>query len=150
MGVLDKFIGDGVMAIFGALNGKDREGKQDAVNAVNAALDMRREFHHIYQKWLKEWTLYTPQAIDIGIGCGVHTGEALVGNLGTPNRDHFTAIGPHVNFTSRIESRSEKGQIRISSSTKARTDDHFKINSIEVVDDIKNIPGKFEIFEIQE
>jgi class 3 adenylate cyclase/DNA-binding NarL/FixJ family response regulator len=149
-GVLDKFIGDGVMAIFGALNGKDKEGRQDAINAVGAALDMRREFQHIYSKWLAQWTLYSPQAIDIGIGCGIHTGEALVGNLGTEDRDHFTAIGPHVNLAARIESKSGKAQIRLSNSTRVRIDGHFNVNLTETLNDIKNIPGTFEIFEIIE
>ncbi|MFZ6012141.1 MAG: adenylate/guanylate cyclase domain-containing protein, partial [Bacteroidota bacterium] len=147
-GVLDKFIGDGVMALFGALNGKDKEGKQDAVNAINAALKLRLEFEKIYKKWFAQWTLYTPQAIDIGIGCGIHTGEVLVGNMGTEIRDHFTAVGPHVNFASRIESKSEKGQIRISSSTRARIDGHFSVELVDTLTDIKNIPGKFEIFAI--
>ena len=147
-GVLDKFIGDGIMAIFGALNGKDKEGKQDASNAVRASVELRGEFKNIYSKWLTEWTLYTPQKIDIGIGCGIHTGEALVGNLGTENRDYYTAIGTHVNFAQRIESKAAKGQIRISSSTKARIDDHFKVNLTETLTDVKNIPGTFDIFEV--
>ncbi len=147
-GVLDKFIGDGIMAIFGALNGKDKEGMEDAANALNAALEMRNEFAKVYDKWLKEWVLYSPQAIDIGLGCGVHTGEAIVGNLGTELRDHYTAVGPHINFAARIESRSEKGQIRISSSTKARVDDKYLVKQIETISDIKNIPGNFEIFEV--
>lgn len=147
-GVLDKFIGDGVMAIFGALNGKDKEGKQDATAAVSAALELRLEFQSIYSKWLGEWVLYTPQKIDIGLGCGIHTGEALVGNLGTELRDHFTAIGPHVNFASRIESKAEKNQIRISSSTRARVDNHFTVRHVELLNNVKNIAGEFEIFEI--
>lgn len=149
-GVLDKFMGDGIMAIFGALNGKDKDGKQDAIAAVGAALDLKREFQGIYENWLKEWTLYTPHAIDIGLGCGIHTGEALVGNLGTDIRDHFTAVGAHVNFAQRIESSSIKNQIRISNSTRARIDGHFKVQLIEELSHIKNIPGTFEIFEIAE
>jgi class 3 adenylate cyclase/CheY-like chemotaxis protein len=147
-GVVDKFIGDGVMAIFGAFNGKDKEGKEDAVAAVKASLDLRNEFDVIYSKWIKDWRLYTPQAIDIGLGCGIHTGEALVGNMGTELRDHFTAVGSHVNFAARIEGRSEKGQIRVSSSTKPRIENFFNVKLVDTLTDIKNIPGTFEIFEI--
>lgn len=149
-GVLDKFVGDGVMALFGALNGKDKEGRQDAISAVRAAIELKNNFDLIYRKWLKEWTLYTPQTIDIGIGCGIHTGDALVGNLGTELRDHFTAVGPHVNFAARIESRSDRGQILVSSSTKVRVDEFYKVRLVDTLMDIKNIPGKFEIFEISE
>jgi class 3 adenylate cyclase/CheY-like chemotaxis protein len=147
-GVLDKFIGDGVMALFGPINTTMDEGRIDALNAVRAAMELREEFQAVYADWLKQWELYSPQAIDIGLGCGVHTGEVLVGNLGTELRDHFTAVGPHVNFAARIESKSSKGQIRISSSTKARIEGKVALRHIETVTDIKNIPGKFEIFEI--
>ncbi|PKP54568.1 MAG: hypothetical protein CVT90_00600 [Candidatus Altiarchaeales archaeon HGW-Altiarchaeales-3] len=147
-GVLDKFIGDGVMAIFGAINGKDPEGRQDAINAARAAVEMKECFEKLLKNWMEQWTLYTPQTIDIGLGCGIHTGESLVGNVGTENRDHFTAIGPHVNFAQRIESRANKGQILISASTNARISNHFELNRMETISDVKNISGSFDIFEV--
>src|SRR5215831_15803048 len=119
-GVLDKFIGDGVMALFGVLNGKDNEGETDAFEAARAALDMRARFDPIVNRWMEQWTLYTPQKIEIGLGCGLHTGEAVVGNVGTDFRDQFTALGPHVNFAQRIESLAQSGQILMSQSTEAR------------------------------
>lgn len=147
-GVLDKFIGDGVMALFGALNGKDKEGRPDATNAVKAAIEMKECFNQVLKNWMNQWVLYTPQTIDIGLGCGIHTGETLVGNVGTESRDQFTALGPHVNFAQRIERKAVKGQILISASTKARISDHFELNKIYTVNDVKNIPGEFEIFEV--
>lgn len=146
-GVLDKFIGDGVMALFGALNSKDKEGHQDALNAAKAAIEMKGCFEQILKNWMEQWVLYTPQKIDIGLGCGMHTGETLVGNVGTENRDHFTALGPHVNFAQRIESKADKGEIRVSVSTKARICGHFEMKKIETISDVKNIPGDFDIFE---
>ncbi|MFM9985997.1 MAG: adenylate/guanylate cyclase domain-containing protein [Flavobacteriales bacterium] len=148
-GVLDKFLGDGVMALFGALNGKDKEGKQDSIAAVKCAIELRVAFDSILQKWSNEWKLYTPQAIEIGLGCGIHTGEAIVGNMGTESRDHYTAIGSHVNFAARIESKSEKGQIRVSQSTKVRAEEEFGFDFIETINDIKNIPGNFEIYKVK-
>jgi class 3 adenylate cyclase/ActR/RegA family two-component response regulator len=147
-GVLDKFVGDGVMALFGAINGKDTEGRQDAINAAKAAIEMKVCFEQVLKNWMEQWALYTPQTIDIGLGCGVHTGETLVGNVGTENRDHFTALGPHVNFAKRIESRAIKEQILISASTKARIVDHFELTKVDTISDVKNIPGIFDIFEI--
>jgi class 3 adenylate cyclase len=145
-GILDKFIGDGVMALFGVLNHKEDEGKADADSAVRAALDLRPRFDDLLQEWIGKWRLYTPQAINIGLGCGIHTGEALVGNVGTDFRDQFTALGPHVNFAQRIESRAESGQILISQTTKARVEEAVVTSPAGQISDIKNIPGQFDLF----
>lgn len=148
-GVLDKFIGDGVMALFGVLNHKNDEGKADAISACRAAVKLRDEFGIVCEKWMKEWKLYTPQAIEIGLGCGIHTGEVLVGNVGTSFRDQFTALGPHVNFAARIEGRSQRGQILVSQSTEARAAESIKLRSAGQIDDIKNIPGIYKLFEVE-
>ena len=147
-GVLDKFIGDGVMGLFGVFPLKNDEGYADAIKAVRAALLLRNSFEELSKEWIEKWALYVPQSIDIGLGCGLHTGEALVGNVGTEMRDQFTALGPHVNFAQRLESRAQKGQIIISSTTKARISTHFNVNNIGILIDIKNIPGEFEIYEV--
>jgi adenylate cyclase len=149
-GVLDKFIGDGVMALFGVLNHKNDEGKADASAAVQAAIELREEFKNLIAIWMEKWRLYVPDKIEIGLGCGIHTGEVLAGNVGTEFRDQFTALGPHVNFASRIESRSNSGQIIISQSTEARVSGGtFKITKIGEISDIKNISGTFSIFQIE-
>lgn len=147
-GVLDKYIGDGVMGLFGALEHKEDKGRQDAIHAVGAAIDLRRQFDVLLSKWKSEWTLYTPEKIDIGLGCGVHTGEVLVGNMGTELRDQYTAVGPDVNFAARIEARSSKSEIFVSASTLERVKDHFEFKEAGLLEDIKNIPGKFPIFSI--
>jgi adenylate cyclase len=147
-GVLDKFIGDGIMALFGALDNQNREGTNDAINAVKAAIELEGCFDQIKEKWMEQWALYAPQTIDIGLGCGIHTGETLVGNVGTSSRDQFTALGPHVNFTQRIESLASKGQILVSISTKARISGHFNLRKVRTITNVKHIPGKFEIFEV--
>lgn len=147
-GVLDKFIGDGVMALFGILNHKDDKGKRDAIAAVKAAVELRSKFDSIVKKWMEQWQLYVPDKIEIGLGCGIHTGEVLAGNMGTDFRDQFTALGPHVNFASRIESRSKPGQILISQSTQARVKKTIAIKKIGEISDIKNIPGTFDLYKV--
>lgn len=148
-GVLDKFIGDGVMALFGVLSKSDGEGgRQDALQAVQAACEFRRSFDGILKRWLDEWKLYTPQKIEIGLACGIHTGEALVGNVGTDFRDQFTALGPHVNFASRIEARAKTSQILVSQPTEARIKDKAKLEPAGEINDIKNIPGTFSLFSV--
>ncbi len=147
-GVLDKFIGDGVMGLFGALSQPSDEGRQDAVNAVSAALTLTRRFAELVTRWTERWALYTPHSIDIGLGCGMHTGEVLVGNVGTETRDQFTALGPHVNFAQRLEARAKKGTVLVSASTAARVRGYFKLEDAGVMADAKNIPGEFRVFEV--
>lgn len=147
-GVLDKYIGDGVMGLFGALQHKEDQGRQDAIQAVRAAIDFGRHFNILLEKWTAEWTLYTPEKIEIGLGCGIHTGEVLVGNVGTELRDQYTALGSNVNFAARIESRSLKNQILVSASTQVRIKEFFGLQEAGVISDIKNIPGEFRLFSV--
>jgi adenylate cyclase len=147
-GILDKFIGDGVMALFGVLNHKDDEGKADALSALNAATKLREEFKNVLEGWMPQWKLYTPEKIEIGLGCGIHTGRVLVGNVGTEFRDQFTALGPHVNFAARIEGRAESGQILLSQSTAARVEPEVSVTPAGEIDNIKNIPGKYNLFSV--
>ena len=147
-GLLDKFIGDGVMALFGVLNHKNDEGKLDALAAIDAALAFRSAFDQLRDNWIEKWSLYTPQKIDISLGCGLHTGDALVGNVGTSFRDQFTALGPNVNFAARLEGRSKNGLIILSQSTEARVRDRHKLTREADIDDIKNIPGIFKTFSL--
>ncbi len=146
-GVLDKFIGDGVMALFGVFSPANEESR-DAMAAVKTACQFHVRFKETLATHMEEWKKYTPQAIDIGLGCGIHTGEVLVGNVGTEYRDQFTALGPHVNFASRIEGRSAAGQILLSQSTEARVKDRLPLEKSGALSDIKNIPGKFNIFSV--
>jgi class 3 adenylate cyclase len=148
-GLLDKFIGDGVMALFGVLNHKDDDGKSDATDAVRAALRLREQFGPLVDRWMEQWTLYTPQKIEIGLGCGIHTGDVLVGNVGTDFRDQFTALGPHVNFAQRIEARAKSGEILLSQSTEARIRSAIRAERTGEINDIKNVPGEFAIFAAQ-
>lgn len=150
-GVLDKFIGDGVMALFGILSESNDGGDhRAALEAVRAACEFRNCFDSILKRWADEWKLYTPQKIEIGLACGIHTGEALVGNVGTDFRDQFTALGPHVNFASRIETRAKARQILISQSTEARIKEKAKVDPAGEINDIKNIPGTFSLFAVLE
>lgn len=148
-GVLDKFIGDEIMGLFGVINQKQDDGKSDAVAAVSAATGLRSEFNNVIGRWMEQWKLYTPQKIDIGLGCGIHTGEVLVGNVGADFRDQFTALGPDVNFASRITGRAKPGQILLSQSTEARVRSLFQLSQVGEIGDVKNIPGRFRLFAVE-
>jgi class 3 adenylate cyclase/CheY-like chemotaxis protein len=148
-GLLDKFMGDGVMALFGVLNGTENDGgKADAVAAVRAAMSLKLRFDELLERWMEQWALYTAQKIEIGLGCGIHTGEALVGNVGTDFRDQFTALGPDVDVASRIEGRATAGQILLSQSTEGRVRHAIKLVPAGEISDLKNIPGTFKLFSV--
>jgi class 3 adenylate cyclase/plastocyanin len=146
-GSLDKFMGDGTMALFGIPN-KDAEGKQSAINAVNTALEMREKFEELKAKWLVIWRPYARgRVIDINLRCGIHTGMVTYGNMGTSKNDQLTAIGTNINIASRFEGAADPDKIVISSQTEMRIRDHFKLNEVDPVN-LKNIPGRFQAFEV--
>lgn len=148
-GLLDKFIGDGVMSLFGVLDHRGDDGKSEALAAVRAAQALRLRFKEVRERWMAKWELSTAHKIEIGLGCGVHTGEALVGNVGTEFRDQFTALGPQVNLASRIEGYSKEGEILISQTTATRIRDMVDLEFVESIDEFKNIDGKFNLFRVR-
>ena len=97
-GLLNKFMGDGLMAVFGAL---DEDPRQEE-NAINAALGMRNVLEGMRDLFQKK------RKIDLKIGIGINTGIALVGNIGSDQRMEFTAIGDTVNLGSRLESATKE------------------------------------------
>jgi len=147
-GVLDKFIGDGVMAIFCVPSRASDEGMSDAIAAVEAAKALRSRFEPLLTKWLPRWRKKEPKQIDIGLGCGIHTGDMLVGALGSGLRDQFTALGPRVNFTFRVESKAEKGQILLSASTNELVKHQIPTRLVPDKGDLKGITGSFEFYEV--
>jgi adenylate cyclase len=92
-GVVDKFIGDAIMAIWGVPHKED----DDLNNALKACLDMRVGLNQLNQERIERGL--TP----IKIGMGLHTGEAISGQIGSSERMEFTVIGDAVNTASRIE-----------------------------------------------
>ena len=97
-GMVDKFIGDGIMAIF-AVPLDDPEAAYHAVQAAQAMIEGLD---------LVNRTLALDGIDPIGIGVGIHTGEAVVGNIGSPKKMDYAAIGDVVNTASRIEGLTRK------------------------------------------
>jgi len=98
-GHLNKFMGDGLMALFGALRDDDFQEE----HAVQAALDMRAALLELQHKWSASSERMHSGFADFRIGIGVNTGMAIVGNIGSTQRMEFTAIGDSVNLASRLE-----------------------------------------------
>jgi len=92
-GVVDKFIGDAIMAIFGGLKQLDNPCEA----AVRAAVGMREALTELNASWAKEGL----EPFDNGVG--IHVGEVLQGPIGSRDRKQFTAIGDAVNSAARLE-----------------------------------------------
>ena len=138
-GVINKFIGDAVMAIFG-------EPIQDinhARNAVLCANEMLKKVDELRDKWLFEGK---PK---IEIGIGINTGEAFVGNIGSEKRLEYTVIGDMVNLASRIESYNKvyKTNLLISSSTYSHVSSIADVIKISEVT-IRGKSKKMDIYEV--
>ena len=109
-GSLDKFIGDCIMAFWGA----PLDDPQHAHNAVAAALEMAE----VLQRFKVE---LGAQDLDFDVGIGIHSGPAVVGLIGSEQRREYTAIGDTVNLASRIEGLTKGvARILVSEETKAR------------------------------
>jgi len=111
-GTVDKFVGDMVMALFGA----PVEDADHAEHALAAALDMVSELEKLNRKWLEEGKAQ----LDIGIG--INSGDMIAGNIGSTSVMSYTVIGDNVNLGSRLESMNKdfKSRIIISDATRIR------------------------------
>jgi adenylate cyclase len=101
-GTLDKFMGDAVMAIFNA----PLPQEEHTLRAARAALDMKRGIAELHAR--------LPKELRLKYGIGIHTGEAIVGNVGTQQLLDFTAIGDAVNLAERLQENASGGQIILS------------------------------------
>jgi class 3 adenylate cyclase len=135
-GILDKYIGDGLMAFWGA----PIEQPDQADRAVNTAVDMMKRLKVLKQKWnTKEYS-----GIDIGIG--INLGIAAIGNFGSIKRYDYTVIGDTVNTASRLESLNKEFQSNILIADSVRSQLSFKIDLIDKGD--LEIKGKGKIVHV--
>jgi adenylate cyclase len=140
-GTLDKFVGDMVMALFGA----PLDDSDHAQHAVDAALEMVRELNRLNQKWAAEGR----PALDIGIG--ISTGPMIAGNIGSEAIMSYTVIGDAVNLGARLESLNKQygTRIIISEATRRALPDRYHFRPLgDVVVKGKTMP--VAIFEVKE
>ncbi|MEO1369115.1 MAG: adenylate/guanylate cyclase domain-containing protein, partial [Acidobacteriota bacterium] len=136
-GVLDKYLGDIVMAIFCDLSG---DGRSSAGPAAAAALRMTEQFPRVVRKWQVQWG--GAGAVRLGLSCAVHTGDCLVGNLGTTEREQFTAIGAHVNFAAQLRGLAKAGQTVISEDAAQTLPPSYRLEPLGTLEKIKSLPGR--------
>ncbi len=141
-GTLDKYIGDCVMAIFGA----PVSHNDDPLRAIKAALDMKKEVIRLKQEWQKKHHISEIDKFEIGIG--INTGEVIAGNIGNINRMEYTVVSAAVNLASRLENIAQPGQILISKSTYELTRDDIVAKHLHPVQ-LKNISQAVEVYDVR-
>ncbi|HSI88983.1 MAG TPA: adenylate/guanylate cyclase domain-containing protein, partial [Pyrinomonadaceae bacterium] len=137
-GTLDKYIGDGLMALFGAPTASE----EDALNAVKAAVTMQKRIASLNEE------LRAEGLGQISMGIGLHTGEATIGYIGSDKRSEYTAIGDTVNLASRLESNAAGGQILMTEATAAASGNRVPVNAKEPLT-VKNRVQPVNVLEIR-
>ncbi len=111
-GTVDKFLGDGLMALYNT----PLPQPDHALRAVRTALTIRDALRAHYQQF--------ERIFQLAVNFGIHTGTAIVGNIGTPDLMDFTAIGDTVNLASRLQGLSNNSQITVSEDTYRLVEPH--------------------------
>ena len=138
-GTFDKYIGDELMAFFGAPIPHER----DTLNALEMALDIRQTFTALKTQ---------VQSIDLSplaLGIGLHTGEAAVGNVGSERVMSYTVIGDTVNIARRLQECAAPGQILISEATYQAAQPMIRAQRLEA----RRLPGRsspITVYELEE
>ncbi len=122
-GTLDKYIGDAAMAIYNAPLDLDNH----QLRAVQTAWAMKEGAGPLQERLEKRFGRL------VRFGVGIHTGPAIVGNIGADFRMDFTAIGDTVNTAARIESNSQGGQILISDQVYEQVKEHLEVTDIGLI-----------------
>jgi adenylate cyclase len=138
-GTLDKYIGDAIMAFWGA----PYPQTDHAVRACGAALEMLEMLKKLQAKWEAEGR----PRIDIGVG--INTGPMVVGNMGSAKRFNFTIMGDNVNLASRLEGTNKQFGTRVilSEATYLQVHEHFIARELDLI----RVKGKLKpvrIFEL--
>jgi class 3 adenylate cyclase len=134
-GTIDKLLGDGIMAIYNA----PVELENHALSAVTTACEIRDA--------LPEFQLKLPAQFRLGVNFGIHTGNAVVGNVGSADVMDYTAIGDTVNLAARLQVLSDNGAITISEATFNFISDSINADNIGHRQ-IRGREGTVNIFEV--
>jgi class 3 adenylate cyclase/tetratricopeptide (TPR) repeat protein len=138
-GTIDKFTGDGVMALFGAPVAHE----DHAQRACYAALAIQKAMQGYGDKVQKEC------GVEFRMRVGLDSGQVIVGSVGSDLKMDYTAIGDPVNLASRMESMTEPGSILVSGDTQRLARDYFRFKPLGSVD-VKGKEAAVEAYELTE
>jgi class 3 adenylate cyclase len=119
-GTVDKFIGDAIMAVWGAPVAQEDHARR----ALAAAEDMMRFLETANEGWKEKYD------IEIRLGVGVNSGEAIVGNIGSQKRMEYTVIGDVVNVAARLEAIAQPNQVLVAEATRDLVGDAFALQKL--------------------
>jgi len=142
-GVLDKYIGDAIVGIFGA----PVEVENHPIKACRASLEMIAKLKELKEYWVKN-NLYSKEAQEMDVRIGLNTGPAKVGFMGTDSMGSFTMMGDTVNLAARLEAAGKDYgvSILISENTKVKIEKEFFTRELDAV----RVKGKNEPVKIYE
>lgn len=136
-GMVDKFVGDAIIAIFGFIECRDH----DPVDAVRCGLAMQSRLAELQHQWRES----SPYVFNTRIG--INSGEAILGNIGSPVRMDYTAIGDPVNIASRLQSVAEINTVVVSRSTRDMLGNAFQLTDLGMIQ-LKGQSRPIEIFQV--
>ena len=136
-GTIIEILGDGILVLFGAPMSRD----DDPERAVACAVSMQLQMEGVNALLRKE------NLPEIEMGIGIHTGDVVVGNIGSEQRTKYGVVGSAVNLTGRLESYTTGSQILISPSTYAATAQLLMIRQ-ELIVDPKGVPEPMTIYDV--
>ncbi|MDZ7957280.1 MAG: adenylate/guanylate cyclase domain-containing protein [Aulosira sp. DedQUE10] len=136
-GTIDEFMGDGILTFFGAPTVR----ANDTERAIVCAIAMQQAMIPVNQQ-MQEWGFP-----EIEMGIGIHTGEVVVGNIGSEKRTKYGVVGNHINLAYRIEACSVGGQIIISEDVLSEVRDIVQVGGKQQVQ-MKGVKDPINLYEI--
>ncbi len=138
-GIIVDFYGDSILVFF---NGLETEVPERAVDAVRCALEMQHELKRFATENMSE------NVSVLHMGIGVHTGEVIVGNIGTESRAKYGIVGADVNLTDRIQATASAGKVVISEKTYELIAEKLQV-SLEFNACLKGVEDQKQLYEIE-
>jgi class 3 adenylate cyclase len=138
-GIIVDFYGDSILVFF---NGLETEVTDRAMDAVRCALEMQLELKRLVTEKVSE------NVPVLHMGIGVHTGEVIVGNIGTESRAKYGIVGADVNLTDRIQATASAGKVVVSEKTYEMIAEKLKV-SMEFNACLKGVEDQKQLYEIE-